>query len=113
MGVFLPLQPWPGSGWFALIWLMCAVQSYAATIVVAVAESVGGVLDVFDLAVEAFGAGVGDLSAEKHQHRGPPGLDGLGQRGELGDVGVGAPGVEVIEPGGDLVAVAAAGGSMQ
>jgi hypothetical protein len=40
-------------------------------------------------------------------------LDGLGQRGQLGDVGVGAPSVEVIEPGGDLVAVAAAGGGMQ
>jgi hypothetical protein len=35
----------------------------------------GCALDVLDLSVEAFGAGVGDLGLEEDQHGGPPGLD--------------------------------------
>jgi hypothetical protein len=41
---------------------------------------------------------------------GPPGLDRLGKRGQLGDLRVGAPGVERPEPPADLGGVGATGG---
>jgi hypothetical protein len=89
------------------------VQSDAATIVAAVAEPVGGALDVFDLPVEALGAGIGDLCLEEDEDRWPPGFDRLGQGGELGDGSIGAPGVEGVQPGVDLVAVTAARRGLQ
>jgi hypothetical protein len=51
---------------------------------------------LFDQPVGALCAGVGEPGGEEHFDGGPPGLDRLGQGGQLGDIGVDAP---VVEPG--------------
>src|SRR3954465_15263545 len=87
-----------------------AVQPYPAPVVVPVPKAAGGSFHLLDQPVRALGAGVGQPGAQEHLDGRPPGLDRLGEGGELGDLRVGAPLVERPEPVTDLVAVPAAGG---
>lgn len=76
-----------------------------ALVVVDVSESAGETLGVLDDAVEALGAGVGDVELDEHLDVRPPGLDGCGEPGDLGDLDAGAGVVEPPEPVPDLVGV--------
>src|SRR5215217_3882699 len=67
-------------------------------VAVAAADSLG----LFDDPVEAFGAGVGGVLGERDQDGWPPGLDGVGQSGGFGQLGVDGGVVEVGQPPPDL-----------
>ena len=76
------------------------MQPYPATVVLPVPEAAGGAFHLLDQPVRALGPGVREPGREEHLDRRPPGLDRLGERGQLGDLGVGAPAVERPEPAG-------------
>jgi murein DD-endopeptidase MepM/ murein hydrolase activator NlpD len=59
-------------------------------------------LGLFDDPVETLGAGIGDILGERDQDGWPPGLDGFGQSGGLGQPGVDGGVVEVGQPPPDL-----------
>jgi hypothetical protein len=65
---------------------------------------------MLDESVRTLGARVGQSGLPEHQYRRPPGLDGLGEGGQLGDLCVGAPGVERPQPIADLGGVATVAG---
>src|SRR3954454_2565274 len=88
-----------------------AGEPYPAALVVEVAEAVGGARGGLHGAVGGLGAGVGDAVGEEAEPLGPPVLDRAGQALELGQLRVGAPGVEPVQPGRDLVPVSAAAGA--
>src|SRR5918993_531025 len=92
---------------------MGAVQPYADAVVRSIPEPASGALHLLHQPVRALRSGVGDAGVQEDQHRRPPRLHGAGEGGELIDVGVGAPDVELVEGGGDLVTVAAAGGAAE
>src|SRR5215472_11546 len=79
-----------------------AVQPYPAALVFEVAEAEGDPGGVFDHPVDGLGPGVGDAGVDEGQDLRPPGLDGAGEPGDLGDVGAGAPVVERMQPVADL-----------
>src|SRR3954465_4816489 len=81
-----------------------AGEPYSAALVVQVAEAVGGARGGLHRPVGRLGAGVGDAGLQEAEHLGPPGLDRAGEALEFGQSGVGAPGVEPVQPGRDLVA---------
>jgi hypothetical protein len=56
-----------------------AVESYPAGGVFCVAESASDAFDLFDEAVVALGAGVGDAGVDVGVDFGPPGVDGGGE----------------------------------
>ena len=85
------------------------MQLYSAAVVVPVPEPARGAFHLLDQPVGAFGAGVRESGGAEHLDGGPPGLDRLGQVGQLGDVGIGAPAVERAQPLPDLVTVPATG----
>jgi len=78
------------------------VQPYPAPLIVEVAESEGDPGGVLDHPVCRFGGGVGDAGIDEGQDLRPPGLDGAGQGGDLGDVGAGAPVIEREQAVADL-----------
>jgi hypothetical protein len=78
------------------------VQPYSAALVVEVAEAEGDAGGVFDEPVVRLGGGVGDAGVDEGEDLRPPRLDGLGQGGDSGDVGAGAPVVEREQPVADL-----------
>src|SRR4051812_50163209 len=90
-----------------------AGEPYPAALVFQVAEAVGGACRGLHCPVGALGPGVGDAGGQEAEDLGPPGLDGAGQPLEFGQPGVGAPGVEPVQPGGDLVPVATGAGAGQ
>lgn len=57
---------------------------------------------MFDQPVQTFGSGVCQPGVQERQDRRPPGFDRGGQSDDFGDLGVGAPAVEPVEPGADL-----------
>jgi hypothetical protein len=59
-------------------------------------------LGLFDHPVEALGAGIADIVGERDQDRWPPGFDGLGEPGSLGQIRVDRCLVEVGQPPSDL-----------
>ena len=82
--------------------------TYAAALVVRVAEAEGDAADVFDDAVVAFGAGVAQTGLQGGDDGLLPGLDGAGEAEDLRDRAGCAEAVEPVERGGDLVAQPAA-----
>jgi hypothetical protein len=62
------------------------VESYPAGRVVWVSEPAAGAFDLFDEAVVALGAGVGDPGDDEGVDFGPPGVDGGGQGEQFGDL---------------------------
>jgi len=56
---------------------------------------------------------VGQPGVQERQDRRPPGLDRGGQADDFGDLGVGAPAVEPVEPGADLGVVGSVASSCQ
>ena len=74
------------------------MQQEAEPVVVEVAESVSDSLDLLDEQVDRFGGAVGHAAGvEVGQQFWVPGVDGAGQPGEFGDVGVGAVGQPPIQ----------------
>ena len=70
-----------------------------------VAEPAGHAFDLFDQAVVALGAGVGQPGVQERQDRWPPRLDRAREPGNLGNVGVSTPSVEAVESAADLAVV--------
>jgi hypothetical protein len=83
-------------------------QQEAQSVVLEVAEPEAEALDVLDDEVRAFGGGVGEPGGVPAEDLGLPSADGLGEVGELDDVGRGAVRVERVEaaagPAGSRVA---------
>src|SRR6185437_13549105 len=83
---------------------------FRSSVVVPVPEPACGAFHLFDQPVRALGTGVRQARGQEYLYRRPPSLDRLGQRGQLGDLRVGAPPVERVEPVPDLAGVRAVGG---
>ena len=69
-----------------------------ALVVVHVAVAAADAFDLFDDPVEAFGAGVVDVVAQGGEDGGPPGLNGAGEAGRFGQLGVDGGFVKVGQP---------------
>jgi len=75
-----------------------AVQEQAQPVVLVVAEAVSDALDFLDDQVDGLGRSVADAGVvEAGDQFIPPGVEGAGQAGQLGDTGVGAMGQQAVE----------------
>src|SRR5690606_41218807 len=86
---------------------------YSAALVFWVAESEGDAADVFDDAVVAFAAGVGQSGLDGQDHRLLPCWDGAGKLADLGHRAGGAERLEPVQRSADVVGQSATGGAGQ